>query len=506
MPGELEPGAVARRLFGIDPDRDERASQLCMEALLTLAQNEYRAPSADEELASPKRRQFAIRSLALGHNFLELFEEGRIGSEGLSPQRYGELLATGSDLLGSANLNLARDALQGLVDPSTSRGQAGGWLLRPFHESLLWFDARQTRARPWTVRQVYMRGSGVTFARMLVEPPDTAGAEAADSGRRAVDAIRDALRAPSPLGDIAVALEGALPDDLSRPYPPEAAELRAWEHGGEPELGDLSATICRHAEGVMLQGTASAPARLWQLRSIMALDFAAHVLRSAWDRLELDERSRYVLASFGGPPRRDNRLRQLSERSYADARQQLRRATVATLADEMRRLNAAGHVEWDREVLNRGDRLNHVLAELTELSRGAPPEEYDRLARLTADNADYGRAAEGFRVLIESVGLLAGTGAYRYMSPTPELLSALVGALSRHMPMTSAEFFDRVRAEWGLVIGPGSGARVADELDGVELERNARRAEAVLSNAGLALGLSDRTVVVGERAAWEGRA
>jgi hypothetical protein len=235
----------------------------------------------------------------------------------------------------------------------------------------------------------------------------------------------------------------------------------------------------------------------------MALDFAIHVLRCAWERLELDDLGRYLLVSFGGAPRRDNRLRQLSERSYADARQQLRRATVAMLAEEMARLHAAGPVEWDREVLNRGDKLNHVLSELAQLPHDAPPEEYERLARLTADNADYGRAAEGFRVLIDSVGLLAGAGAYRYILPTPELLSALVGALSRHMPMTSAEFFEHVQAEWGLVIGAGSKARVADELDGVEMERNARRAEAVLSNAGLALGLSDRTVVVGERAAWK---
>jgi hypothetical protein len=502
MPGELEPGAVARQLFGIDPDRDERASQLCMETLLTLAQNGYRAPDGEHDLRSPKRRQFAIRSLALGRNFLDQVEEGRIGSEGLSPQRYGELLSTGNDLLGSANLSLARDALEGLIDPSTSRGQHGGWLLRPFHESMLWFDARQARAQPWTVRQVYMRGSGVTFARMLMNPPASAGAEAAHSGEQAVIAIREALRAPSQLGDLARELEGPLPDDLARPYSPEAAEQRAWDHGGEADLGDLAATICAHAEGVMLQRGASAPARLWHLRSIMALDFAVHVLRRAWGLLEVDDRERYLLLSFGGPPRRDNRLRQLSERSYADARQQLRRATIAMLAREMRRLHSDGPVEWDRELLNRADRLKEVLAELTALPVGAPPEEYERLARLTADSADYARAAEGFRVLLESVGLLAGSGPYRYMSATPELLSALVGALSRDMPMTSAEFFDRVRSQWGLVIGSSSGARVADELDGVELERNGRRAESVLSNAGLALGLSDRTVIVGERAAW----
>jgi hypothetical protein len=46
MARRLTPGAVAKELFGIDPDRDERASQLCAETLLTLAQNRYRSPCA----------------------------------------------------------------------------------------------------------------------------------------------------------------------------------------------------------------------------------------------------------------------------------------------------------------------------------------------------------------------------------------------------------------------------------------------------------------------------
>src|SRR4051812_18318225 len=115
MARELAPGEVARRLFGIDPDRDERASQLCAETLLTLVQNSYTAPSDPDELYSPKRRQFAVRCLALGHNFLELLESGRVGADHISTQHYGQLLAAGEDLLDSANLRLARDALQGLI-------------------------------------------------------------------------------------------------------------------------------------------------------------------------------------------------------------------------------------------------------------------------------------------------------------------------------------------------------------------------------------------------------
>ena len=323
MARQLTPGAVARTLFGIDPDRDERASQLCVEALLTLAQNDYAAPADDQQLKSPKRRQYAIRSLALGENFLAGEEEGRIGAQNLSPQVFGATLAEGRDLLGSVNLALARDSLEGLIDPSTSQGQRGGWLLRPFHESLLWFDARRERDRPWRVRQVYMRGSGVTLARMLADPPAGAGPYAAEHGRDAIAAIRHALRADSPLGQIAEALENALPASLREPVDSEPAEFLAWDRGGAEELAELADRICRHAEGVMRQGNASEPSKLWQLRSILALDLAIHALRTAWHTLDLAQSDRYLLLTFGGPVRRENRVRQRSEQSYQDARQKL---------------------------------------------------------------------------------------------------------------------------------------------------------------------------------------
>ena len=118
------------------------------------------------------------------------------------------------------------------------------------------------------------------------------------------------------------------------------------------------------------------------------------------------------------------------------------------------------------------------------------------------ENANYGRAEDGFRVLLESVGLLAGTR-YRYLTAPPDLLAALVGALSAAMPMTSRDFFAAVRQEWGFVINQESatGTTLGSQLDGAGLERNARHAERLLSDAGLALGLSDRTTMVGERAA-----
>ena len=88
--------------------------------------------------------------------------------------------------------------MQGLVDPDTQRGsQPGAWLLRPFHESLLWYDARKPspNSPQYTVCKVYMRGSGITLARMLADPAD---ASAAALGRSAVAAIRSALTAASP--------------------------------------------------------------------------------------------------------------------------------------------------------------------------------------------------------------------------------------------------------------------------------------------------------------------
>lgn len=502
MARALTPGEIARTLFGIDPDRDERASQLCMETLLTLSENEYAAPARLEDLRGPKRRQFAVRCLALSENFLDGEEEGRVAS--LAPQAFGAKLAAGEDLQGSANLGLARDALQGLIDPSTHQGQPGGWLLRPFHESLLWFDARRRSGRPWAAQQVYMRGSGVTLARMLCDAGTLAGPEASESGARAVAAMRSALQSDSPLAKIATVLEAALPLRLREASNPETAEQDAWQRGGEDELAELNRRVCRHAEGVMLQGTASAPSKLWQLRTALALDLAIHVLRTSWDRLAVPESERFLLLAFDGPPRRENRVRQRSERSYIEARQRLRQATVATLADEMRRIAREDpHPQWADELAPRKTKLADVLDALADVGPETPRDEFERLARLAAAEGDYGRASEGFRVLLDTVGMLTGTGAYRYLTAPPELLAALVGALSARMPMTSAEFFAAIRNEWGLMVDEAAGTRLAAEIDGAALQRNGRRAEARMAEAGLAVALSDRTVIVGERAKRE---
>ncbi len=505
-PRRLSPGSIAETLFALDPDRDERAPQLCAETLLTLAQNGYRAPAADRPLKSPKRRRFALRSLALEENFLGGQDTGRAGDDETTPARYGGLLAAGEQIRGSAHLSLARAALDGLVDPDTQRGQKGAWLLRPFHESLLWYDARKPNPRrpDYTVRKVYMRGSGITLARLLVDPRDPA---AAALGKRAVHAIEQALTGPSPLATISTRLESALSgvDDYVKTPAIEDDEQQAWDQGGKDQLQDLAGRLCRHVEGVMLQGGASGPARLWQLRTVLALDLASHTLRTAWEATGTPQSERYLLLSFGGATRAQDPVRQRSEESYRRARIRLGEATVRTLAQQMRQLKEARVVDWESEFEPRsglaGADADTVSSRLSALVAGCAEEEYLKLARAAVENANYSRAEAGFRVLLQSVGLLGGTR-YPYLTATTDLLAALVGALSAQMPMPSHEFFGAVRREWGFVINQESaaGTTLPGQVDGAGLERNARRAEQLMSQAGLALGLSDRTTVVGERA------
>lgn len=496
MTRRLTPVAVAERLFAIPPDRDERASQLCSETLLTLAENDYAPPAGD--IRSPKRERFAVRSLALSQNFLEDRDSGRAGSDELTPQAYGALLAAGEEVRDSANLRLAKQALEGVVDPSTQAGQRGTWLLFPFHESLLWYDARRQGGRGWGVRKVYMRGSGITLARLLLEPPVPSAHEV---GRAAVSMLQEALRQPSPLAAVADHLESALGEV-------EAAEVqedekKAWAAGGDERLAPLAARVCRHAEGVLAQAAASGPARVWQLRTMLGLNLALHALQAAWVTTGAESGDRHLLLVFGGPPRAENRVRQRSEASYRTARILIREATIRSLGETMAEIDASGGPPegWMGEFEIRRAPKPEIRAVIDALSAGGAPD-FEHLAREAFQGANYDRSGDGFRVLLESVGMLAGTGAYRYLTATPDLLGAMTGALSARMPMPSEEFWQAVFEEWGIVVGPDQVARttLAGQLDGADLARNARRAEAVLSEAGLAVALSDRTTLVGERA------
>lgn len=496
-PRRLTPVGVAERLFAIPPDRDERASQLCAETLLTLAENGYGPPAGG--LTSPKRERFAVRSLALSENFLEERTEGRAASADMSPQRYGGLLAAGDEVRDSANLCLAKQALEGLIDPSTQSGQRGTWLLFPFHESLLWYDARRQRGRGWGVRKVYMRGSGITLARLLADPPSPLAAEA---GVAAVAMIRDALQQQSPLARIAEHLESAVAPSPGARL--EEDEQSAWDEGGSARLAGLSERVCRHAEGVLGQGSASGPARLWQLRMILALDLALHALGAAWDATGTPAESRHLLLVFGGPPRAENRVRQRSEETYRRSRILIREATVRTLSASMEEIGAEERTpDWTEEFDSRTLRRPEMQRVVSELRAGRQPANYERLAREAFEGANYDRTGDGYRVLLESVGMLSGTGAYRYLSATPDLLGAMAGALSAGMPMASDVFWQAVFDEWGLVVGAGQlgETSLAGQLDGADLARNARRAEAVLAEGGMAVALSDRTTLVGERAA-----
>jgi hypothetical protein len=353
-----------------------------------------------------------------------------------------------------------------------------------------------------------MRGSGITLARLLADPADPTAAEL---GRAAVAAIREALTSHSPLAAISRRLESVLPADSPYNRPPdlETDEQAAWDRGTDPKLALLATHLCRHAEGVMLQAGASGPARLWQLRSILALDLAVHVARTAWQVTSTPAAERFLLLSFGGSPRAQDSVRQRSEESYRRARIRLSDATVRTLARRMHELAEGGDpIAWPSEFLfRRGSQSDadeaSISSQLRRLaSTVATTEDYLRIARATIETADYSRGAEdGFRVLLESVSALVGTGSYRYLTAGPDLLAALVGALSAQMPMPSRDFFAAVRREWGLVINQESAAdtSLATQLDGAGLERNARRAEKLMNDAGLALGLSDRTTMVGER-------
>ena len=509
-PLRLAQGQIANELLRIAPDRDERASQLCAETLLTLMQNGYQAPADENHLKSPKRQRFAIRSLALKENFLGGRDKGRVGDDDTTPEQYGASLAAGDPIRGSANLLLAQQTLQGLVDPETQRGQVGSWLLKPFHESLLWYDARRPSpsSSEYTVRKVYMRGSGITLARLLMDPVDP---EDATLGSAAVLAIKNALTSESPLAQIGSVLEDALPRDqlwTDKELKTEADEMEAWTRGGDAQLATLSRHLCRHAEGVMRQGRASAPARLWQLRGILSLDLAMHALRCAWDETDTPEADRYLLLSFGGLPRANDPVRQRSEDTYRRSRIRLSEATLRTLARRMRDLKEVEKVvgfagEFSDSTLS-GSGVDSVSSQLDDLAYDAKPAEYLRLARSAVETANYSRGSEdGYRVLLESIGMLVGTGAYRYLTAGPDLLAALVGALSSEMPMSSREFISAIRDEWGFVINQESAAEtnLAAQLDGAALARNARYAEQLMSEAGLAVGLSDRTTMVGERAA-----
>ena len=345
----LDPGAIAAKLLRVRPDRDERASQVFLEFLLTLAENDYSAPADDESLRSPKVRRFALRSLVLGRNFLEGYD-ALIPGTSMRVSDYGSRLAKGEDVLRSSHLGRAQVALRGLVDPSTETGvEPGQYLLMPFHESLLWYDARNSRQR-FTVRKVRMRGTGVTLARALLDPPSGTSAKARQLGIGAAAGIKAALQHPSSLATIAHGVEQLLPEELHREVALEEDERRSWRLGSEPAFVDLAERICRHTEGIIAQAGASDPACLWQMRTILALDLATDMLLRCWSAIDEPIDRQHLLVALPGRARSRDRVRRRSEQSWTDARSCINWATIKTIESAISDLHAQGEIVWS-EVL-----------------------------------------------------------------------------------------------------------------------------------------------------------
>jgi hypothetical protein len=409
----------------------------------------------------------------------------------------GERLARGQDFASSDGLALAQQALRALVDERTLQGSAGATLLLPFHESLLWYDARQSgAARPWSVRKVNMRGTGVTLGRMLLDPP---GDAERDEAGAAVEGIRDALRAPSPFLELVERLQQTAPDSLDR-REPEPDERAAWDAADRPALRSLAGRIARHCANITRQPHVAPSAKLLQVRSILALDLAHHALGRSWTGVDVPEEQRYLLLAYTPEERRRNRVRIASEAAYQSARQKIAHAMITTVAATARGLAASYDIiDWDAQFEPRSG-LDAVADRLAEASG---PDEFVALAGLAFEGsrgAGYNRPVDAFRVLLESIELLTGTGQYRYLRADPDLLAALVGAVGG-TPLPADQFLRRLWEEWRLVVGEAEmvGTTLVDALDGSLLARNARRLEHLLVDAGLAIALSDQTCMVGQR-------
>jgi serine/threonine protein kinase len=494
---QLSPAGSSAALFGLAPDRDERAPQLAMETYLTLWANGYATPG-DASLRGPKRRNGALRSLATGTNFLEGLDEP--GPGGHSPAWVGDSLASGRDFANSANLALAQQALGALLDPQTEQGSAGASLMLPIHESLLWFDARKSGAggSRWAVRKVNMRGSGITLARMLLDPTDEAGPEARENGRIASTLARDALTAPSPFATLATQLNTIAREEIGSA--PEPEERLAWDAADQPQLAELGRRVARHSRSILSHAEASPSAKLLQLRSILALDLAHHMLVRSWEVNETPADQRFLLLTYAPEPRRENRVRIASEMSYRAGRQYVVQALIATIARRAAELATQGADFQDQFESRSG--LEGIAEEMARLSpddHGA----FDSLAGRAyeeARGAGYGRAVEALRVLLESLGVLRGTGSYRWLRAGPELLAGMLGAVGGG-PLEMPEFLRRLRAEWDVVVGDAEavGTSLDGILDGALLSRNARHLERLLVASGLAQALSDQTCMVGQR-------
>lgn len=441
-------------------------------------------------MRSPKLRRFALRSFVTSENFLTRRNASPACSTFKTREQLGDALARGIDFGSSENLSLAVAALRGLVDRSTKNSQPGAQLMFPFHESLLWYDARESATVGWDVRKVAMRGTGITLARLLC------GSEFGEHREKAVtirDAVRLALTNNNGVARVARSIESL--DALEKAVVPQADERESWRLAEKVELVPLGTRLRTAGADLMTADAIAFPSRLWALRNLLALEVALHILRRAYQVAGTSNEQQYLVVCVGGPRRPENFSRQASELSLEHARRTIREALVETIAETIVRLRIEKDIAWNQEFEKRS-KLDDLSERLGDASESALD-----LAREIFERGTYERTDDAFRRLLNSIGILGGSGAYRYIEGTPDLLSLLVYALSSEMPLTSREFFATVYKRWGLVLSADSVAYtdLGAKIDSSDLARNGRRVEQMLVYSGLAQSYSDSTTMVGNR-------
>lgn len=482
------PRAVSQGLFTLAPDRDERMQQVAMELLLTCHQNGYRRP--DDTPKSPRRPSLLLRGLVLGENFT---------LAGDKQFALAERLARGDDFAGSDGMKAIHESLAALRDPATIRGGLGTHLMLPVHQSLLWYDARR-RNRTWDAQFVLMRGTGITLARFLLDPPDSVR-DLAGQAAAALAGIREALGERSPYGTTVDALASAqdcLDESMGR------EELAAWEVAADAKLAPLGRRLIRHAAAIMADGEQPGEVRLLHLRRIVALDVAWHMLSAAWAAGDAPRDDRYVLLCHAPQERPENRARVMSEGSFRAAQQALSRGVMAELRSRMKAHHDSGRPWKSGFFLQRGDEekpspTSDYYDDLTtELDDAEGVIDFDTYAgrAFDAPGDGYVRPIGAFRVMLESCGLLRGTGQYRYLRAVPSLIAAMVSARPNAAPQEAEEFFAWVRDEWSIIVGDNEASGSALRGEGSVLKRNAEYFERDMVSAGLATALSDQTCMV----------
>jgi hypothetical protein len=338
-----------------------------------------------------------------------------------------------------------------------------------------------------------MRGTGVTLGAMLL------GGSSSNGSAGAVEGIKSALRAPSPLQDLVARLNHAAPEDALDDFTLEPDEKAAWDAAGSELLAPLAERVNRHCRNITSQEHVAPSAKLLQVRLILALDLAYHALECSWAAIDAPAESRFLLLSFASDQRKENEVRIASEIGYQGARQQITQALITQLGRRAGEIAQEGDVDWDLQFEKRAG-LDKIAA---TFARASDPAEFQELAGLAFEESrgsGYGRPVDAFRVLLESVGLLHGTGQYRYLRASPDLLAALIGAVGG-MPMPTSDFLGAIWNEWSFLVGDREMTRttLVDSLDGSLLARNSRILEGVLSSSGMAVALSDQTCMVGRQ-------